>query len=228
MNSVHRLTHARGARSALALTALSALLVAPTPATAAKAPAAKPTIALATPRSFAAAVAAIEKATGSKEMDLELKGNPLPAGEGRAFRMDGKVATRLVDGSHAPFLKAGLYLFRLERSFGMGGGLDTVALVKTTDRDALIRRVGTSDMHGKLSSDQIVEWLAALEKDEPFSLNEIGVDFVAGHFDVAPKDPAAVARRCAEISPELTKGSGSAIDLLTEEIRSNRTLYLIW
>ncbi|HSM93548.1 MAG TPA: DUF4253 domain-containing protein [Anaeromyxobacteraceae bacterium] len=208
---------------ALVLTALSALL-ASLPAAAATP---KP-ISLAAPKSFAAAVAAIEKATGSKAMDLELKGNPLPADEGRAFHVDGKTATRLVDGSHGAFLKAGLYLFRLERSFGMGGGLDTVALVKTTDRDALIRRVGTADPRGKVGTDAIIEWLAALEKDAPFSLNEIGVDFVAGRFAAAPKDPAAVARRCAEFAPELVKGSGSGLDLLTEEIKVNRTLYLIW
>jgi hypothetical protein len=226
MHAIKHTSRVTAARSALALTALSALLS--VHAAAAKAPPAKPPISLAAPKSFAAAVAAIEKATGSKGADLELKGNPLPAEEGRAFKIEGKVATRLVDGSHAAFMKAGLYLFRLERSFGMGGGLDTVALVKTTDRDALLRRVGTTDMHGKLSTDQIVEWLGALQKDEPFSLNEIGVDFVAGHFATVPKDPAAVARRCAEIAPELTKGSGSAIELLTEEIKVNRTLYLIW
>jgi hypothetical protein len=226
MHTFKHASCATAARSALGLAALSALLSGHLAA--AKAPPAKPPISLAAPKSFAAAVAAVEKATGSKGADLELKGNPLPADEGRAFKIDGKVATRLVDGSHDAFLKAGLYLFRLERSFGMGGGLDTVALVKTTDRDALLRRVGTAAPQGTPSTDQIVAWLAALQQEEPFSLNEIGVDFVAGHFVTAPKDPAAVARRCAEMAPELIKGSGSGIDLLTEEIKVNRTLYLIW
>ena len=109
----------------------------------------------------------------------------------------------------------------------MGGGLDLVALVKTTDRSELIRRVGTADPHGVVDSDQLAEWLAALDQDEPFVLNEIGTDYVAGRFAKTPKDPAAVAARCAALAPELTKGSGSAIDLLTEEIKVNRTLYLI-
>lgn len=214
-------------RIAVAMATLATLAGAP-PAQA-KAPAkGSAPIVLPTPKSLAAAVAAIEKATGSKAADLELKGNPLPAEEGRSFRVEGHVATRLIAGSHAPFLKAGLYLFRMERSFGMGGGLDVVAVVKTTDRADLLRRVGTTDPHGVLTTDKIVEFLDALAKDEPFALNEIGVDYVAGTFAATPKDPAATARRCAEIAPELVKGSGSAIDLLTEEIRSNRTLYLIW
>lgn len=215
----------------LPATALAAIvaLVAP-PASAATKATSKATapIVLAAPKSYAAAIQSIEKATGSKAADLELKGNPLPAEEGRSFRVEGRLATRLLAGSHGPFLKAGFYLFRLERSFGMGGGLDVVGLVKSTDRDALIRKVGTADPRGALSTEHLIAWLDALDKDEPFTLDEIGVDYVAGRFASVPVDPAAVARRCAQISPELVKGSGSAIDLLSEEIRSNRTLYLIW
>jgi hypothetical protein len=148
--------------------------------------------------------------------------------EARSFRIEGHVATRLIEGSHVPFRKAGLYLFRHERNFGLGGGLDLVGLVKTSDRDALIRRVGTADPGKKATTDQIIAFLGALEKDEPFALEEIGEDFVAGRFTSAPKDPIGIARRCAEIAPELVKGSGRAIDYLAEEIKANRTLYLIW
>jgi len=213
-------------RLALAFAALTALAAAPVAR--AKAPAVFGPIVLAAPKDFASAIRAIEKATGSKAMDLELKGNPLPAGEGRAFNVEGRVATRLLEGSHEPFLKAGLYLFRLERSFGMGGGLDVVALVKTTSWDGLIRRVGTSDPHGTLGPDQIVEWLTALAAREPFTLDEIGTDYLAGHFKATPKDPAAVARHCAEFAPELVKGGTRGLEYLTEEIKADRTLYLIW
>jgi hypothetical protein len=217
--------HARNV--VLAAAAIGALL-APSPAPAKGAQKAGAPIVLGTPKSFAAAVAAIEKATGAKDADLELRGKPLLADEGRSFRIEGHVATRLIEGSHAPFLKAGLYLFRHERNFGMGGGLDIVGLIKTTDRDALIRRVGTSDPAKKATTDQIIAFLGALEKDAPFALEEIGEDFVAGHFTAVPKDPIGIARRCAEFAPELIKGSGRAIDYLAEEIKANRTLYLIW
>lgn len=224
----HGSTSRPGAGARLAVLALASLaaLLAP-PAARGKEPKGA-SVVLAPPKSFAAAVQAIEKATGTKASDLELKGNPLPADEGRAFRIEGHLATRLIEGSHAPFLKAGLYLFRHERSFGMGGGLDIVGLVKTTDRAALIRRVGTSDPTKQRTTEQIVAWLEALDRELPFALDEIGDDFVAGRFAAVPKDPAAVARRCAEFAPELVKGSGSAVDLLTREIKDNRTLYLIW
>ena len=220
-------TAARHARNLVLAAAAIGALLAPSPAPAKGTQKAAP-IVLGAPKSFAAAVAAIEKATGAKGADLELRGKPLLADEGRSFRIEGHVATRLIEGSHAPFLKAGLYLFRHERNFGMGGGLDVVGLVKSTDRDALIRRVGTADPAKKATTDQIIAFLGALEKDAPFALEEIGEDFVAGHFAAVPKDPAAIALRCAEFAPELVKGSGRAIDYLAEEIKANRTLYLIW
>jgi len=215
-------------RCAIAIAAVAALAQAPAARAAVKAAKPKAPIALAAPKSFDAAVAAVEKATGAKAADLELNGKILLATEGRSFSVDGAVGTRLLEGSHEPFLKAGFYLFRHERSFGLGGSRDTIGLVASADREALIRRVGTADPGKKVTTDQIVAWLAALEKDEPFALTEVGHDFVAGIFKAVPKDPAAVARRCAELAPELTKGSGSAIDLLAEEIKVNRTLYLIW
>jgi hypothetical protein len=215
-------------RCAIALAAVAALLQAPAAGAAVKAVRVKPPIALAAPKSLEAAVAAIEKATGTRSAPLQLGGTAIPTAEGRTFPMEGKVATRLLEGSHATFLKAGLYLFRYERSFGMGGDRDHIALLATTDPDAVVRKIGTRDETTKRTTDQIVEWLGALQKEEPFYLTEAGEDYVAGTFKVVPKDPAAVARRCATFAPELVKGSGSAIDLLTEEIRANRTLYLIW
>jgi hypothetical protein len=228
MNTTACRNPAQLARRVLASAAAIGALLAPSPSPAREAPKAGAPIVLPAPKSFAAAVAAIEKATGAKGADLELQGKPLLADEGRSFRIEGHVATRLIEGSHPTFLKAGLYLFRHERNFGMGGGLDVVGLIKTTDRDGLIRKVGTSDPGKKATTDQIIAFLAGLEKDAPFALEEIGEDFVAGHFTAVPKDPAAVAKRCAEFAPELIKGSGRAIDYLAEEIKANRTLYLIW
>jgi hypothetical protein len=210
---------------ALAATLLGAASAAAAPrATMAKSP-----IVIPAPKGFDAAVAAVEKATGAKAAPLDFDGRKVPPTEGRAFDMDGKLATRLITGSHAEFRKAGLYLFRHERSFGMGEANDRVVLLANGDRDAVIKLVGTRDPGKKLTTDSIVQWLGALDKEEPFDLDEIGDDFVAGHFKAVPKDPAGVARRIVAFSPELAKGGkGDALDLLVNEIKANRTLYLIW
>jgi hypothetical protein len=182
-------------------------------------------IALAAPADLSAAVGAIEKATGAKAGKLPFGD---AATEGRSFEVEPALAERLLAGSHETFKRAGLYLFRYERSFGVGGEKDKLAVLPTADHRVVIRKVGTAQAHHGLTSEKVIAWLDALAKDEPFDLWEVGSDYVAGRFDRAPKDPAAIARRCADFAPDLVAGRASTLDLLAHEIGANRTLYLIW
>jgi uncharacterized protein DUF4253 len=185
-------------------------------------------IALAAPKDFGAAVVAIEGATGAKGAPLEAGAGKVPLAEGREFSVDSKVVQRLLAGSHATFRKAGFYLFRVERSFGMEGDKDRLALLATPDRSAVVRRIGTAGPHTGITTEKIVAWLDELARSEPFDLTEVGADYLAGTFERPPKDAAAIARSSAEIAPDLVAGRASTLALLTEEIRVNRTLYLIW
>ncbi len=189
------------------------------------APAAAP-IALAAPKDFATAVQAIEAATGVKGEKLRFGNVPLE--DGRSFAVEPRTAERLLAGSHAAFRKAGLYLFRYERSYGMPGEKDHIGLLKTPDRSVVIRRVGTAGPKAQPTSEKVVAWLDALAKDDPFDLWEIGTDYIAGRFERAPKDPMAMAKRCAAFAPDLVAGRASTLELLAHEIASSRTLYLIW
>jgi hypothetical protein len=223
------MSQSRSPLRTLATAAALALLVPGAPRAADPAPAAtqRPApIALAAPADFAAASAAVEQATGAKGEKLPF--GEVPLAEGRSFAVEPAVAERLLQGSHVSFKKAGVYLFRYERSYGMAGEKDKLGLLKTADYRAVVRRVLTGGAHHGLTSEKVVAWLDGLAKDEPFDLFEVGPDYVAGRFDQTPKDPAAVARRCAEFAPDLVAGRASTLDLLAAEIKTNRTLYLIW
>jgi hypothetical protein len=207
------------------LVVAAALALAAPPVRGAEGAAPKP-IALAAPKDLAAAAAAVEAVTGVK--GEKLRAGAVPLADGRSFALEPATAARLLAGSHASFRKAGVYLFRYERGFGMPGEKDHVAVLATPDRSAVVRRIGTAGPGARPSSEEIVAWLEALEKDEPFELYEVGTDYLAGRFAREPKDPDALARRCAEIAPELVAGRASNLELLAREIRANRTLYLIW
>lgn len=190
-------------------------------------PAADP-IVLAVPKGLEAAVAAIEKATGAKGEPIAAVAGRVPLSQGRAFAVDSATAARLITGSHGPFRKAGLFLFRLERSFGLPGEKDRVAVLVAKDWQAAVRRIGTCGPSRGVKNDQVVAWLREFEKQEPFDLWEIGVDLVAGRFRREPRDPVALARRAAKVSPDLVVGHGDPIEGLSDLMGKNRTLYLIW
>lgn len=224
-------------RSALALvacasTACASSAPAVTPATPVT-PAANPgvradAIALPSPADFRAAVDAVARATGVEGEPLEAGGEKPSLAEGRSFEVDARTAERLLAGSHATFRKAGVYLFRYQRSYGLAGEKDHLGLLATSDPEVVIRQMGTAGARRGVGGEQIIDWLRGMAKDEPFELTEIGVDYLAGRFDRTPRDPAAVARRSAEIAPDLVGYSANNLALLAEEIRANRTLYLIW
>jgi hypothetical protein len=217
--------------SAIALVACAS---SPAPATPAAGPAnagavrRADAIALPAPGDFGAAVDAVERATGVKGEQIHAGGPEIPRAKGRSFAVDARTAERLLAGSHATFRKAGFYLFRYQRSYGLAGEKDLIGVLPTSDPEVVIRQIGTAGSRRGVTPEQIIEWLRALAKDEPFELSEIGADYLAGRFDRAPKDPAAIARRSAAIAPDLVGYRANNLGLLAEEIRVNRTLYLIW
>jgi hypothetical protein len=211
----------------LLLAALWAAIVAPAAAHAAEERAnggapSRASIVLAAPQDFDAGVKAVAAATGAKPQKLGVPGVPLR--EGCAFAVEPRVAERLLSGTHRTFRKAGLYLFRYERSYGLEGEKDLIVLMRTADWRAVVRRIGTADA----DNEKVAAWLEALAKEEPFELWEIGADYLLGQFERTPKNPAAIARKSAELAPELVAGGPGRIDLLAREIAENRTLYLIW
>lgn len=209
------------------LVAAVALVAAAAPRAADPAPPAKPPrapIVLQAPKDLRDAVRSVALATDAETEKLE----GVPVEEGRSFSMSAAAAERLLEGSHVAFREAGYYLFRYERSYGVAGEKDRVGLIHTADRAAVVRKMRTASARHGLTTDALARWLDALAKDEPFDLWEIGADYVAGRFQRTPRDPLAVAKRCAEIAPDLVAGRATTLQLLANEIRDNRTLLLIW
>jgi len=136
------------------------------------------------------------------------------------------VAERLLAGSHRSFRAAGLFLFRLERGFGIAP--DQLALLATGDPEAVVRRVGTAGPRHGVSNEKLLAWLRALAKDHPLDLADVAPDYLAGRFERLPPDPRAVARRASEIAPDLLAGASNTVESLAEEIRTTGSFRLLW
>src|SRR5204862_414942 len=80
------------------------------------------------------------------------------------------------------FLEKGFYLFRSEQHFGIAGHRDRVALFPRSDRDEILRLMGTNGWNYDIGPDSVIAWLRTLERDHPFVLTGIGFDWVEGRF----------------------------------------------
>jgi Domain of unknown function (DUF4253) len=221
----------RGSLRPLAVAAVAAasLAVAPTArANAPRIPTRGEIIVLAPPKTFHDAVTDIERITGTRGGAIQTRAGRIPRAFGRSFRVDGKMAERLVYGSHANFRKAGFYLFRYERSFGLPGEKDCIGVLATGDADEVVRRMGTAGAKRKVTNRQIIDWLRETALEEPFELYEIGLDYLAGRFDRQPRDPVALARSAIRIAPDLVVGHTDPIAGLSDLFGKHRKLYLIW
>jgi len=71
-------------------------------------------------------------------------------------------------------------------------------------------------------------WLAALARDEPFSITGIGFDWIEGRFLSEPRDPGALARRFYAFCPDIVDRGTETVAALASELRRSRTLYCWW
>ena len=79
-----------------------------------------------------------------------------------------------------------------------------------------------------LMTTHIIRWLKQLEKEEPFELTGIGVDYLEGKFTSPVKNARRLARKMYEFCPDIVdQGTGSIAELAMELKRSNR-LFLWW
>jgi ankyrin repeat protein len=153
---------------------------------------------------------------------------PEPLGQikgGFSFTLAAEKAEEILSKYHADLLKKGYYLFRCVSNHGIG--LDSLALLSTADKYRVIEAMQTSGA-SDMSTDDIIHWLKALEKDQPFELTGIGSDCLEGKFITRVKNSRALAKMMYKFCPDIVdQGTGSVAQLAAELKKSNR-LYFWW
>lgn len=156
--------------------------------------------------------------------------SPMEAGDvkgGVSFDVPQDKVSKLLRNAHADFLAKGFYLFRYDQNFGIGGSPDKVGLLPTSDKYAVIAAMGTNGVNYNIGTDGVIAWLKDLEREQPFVLTGIGMDYVEGHFTRPVKDRKALARRMYEFCPDIVEQGVGTVGKLEDELR-NGTLYFWW
>ena len=180
------------------------------------------------PDSFPELLAALERLTGSAPVPFVGErdwGAPVPSA-GFAFRTrSDTVAEALADTLTRLVLSKGFHTFSY--ASGAGIGPSYVVAMPTPDWYASIELVATTG-NPSPSSKKIVRWFRTLEREQPFTITDIGRDHVGGRFLSALKDPGALARRFNDFCPDIVRQGTGSVRNLEIELRESQYLYCWW
>jgi hypothetical protein len=103
-----------------------------------------------------------------------------------------------------------------------------IAVVPTTDKYQVLFAMQTNGQNYDLMPDDVVAWLRALEKHQPFLLTCAGFDFVGGRFTTQIAKPAALAKRMYEFCPDIVDQGCGDTKALAAELRKSQTFFFWW
>jgi hypothetical protein len=140
---------------------------------------------------------------------------------GFMFRLTEKLLWEAFDQFFDGFRAKGAYVFECQRSRYLG-------LLPTWDPWEVIASMGTHADNFDLDTEQIISWLTALNRDQPFTLCGAGYDFVAGRFVTKIESSRTVARRIFEFCPDAVTELTGSLPALALSIKRRREFLLWW
>jgi hypothetical protein len=133
----------------------------------------------------------------------------------------------LLQSLREKFEKRG-YLFFLAK-LGVPTPPATVAVIRGSDQYDILRCIGTEDVNGDRTNEDIIAVLREWEERHPFRINGAGRDWVEGRFRKNPADMLAFAQEVIRLAPD-SYGQADYEDLeaFAADMRRARSFYLWW
>jgi hypothetical protein len=128
-----------------------------------------------------------------------------------------------LEKTHTEFLERGIYVFSPDSTFD-----NRFAVLPTTDKYQVLLAMQTNGQNYDLVPEDVVAWLRALEKDQPFVLTSAGFDFAGGRFITRLSKPAALAKRIYEFCPDIVEQGCGDTKALAAELTKSRSFFLWW
>lgn len=125
-------------------------------------------------------------------------------------------------------LPPGHIAFRAEQNFGIGGKLDTLAVVPARDPWTILRFQETNGANYNLTTEQIITQLQKWDKELGLTLIGAGMDWAEFHMQRLPADQAAFAQELYKFCPDVVDQGVGDVAALQKELADKRLLYLWW
>jgi len=180
------------------------------------------------PDSFPQLLAALQRLTGSAPVAFVGErdwASPIPSA-GFAFQTRSDTLAEALADTLTRLVRAkGFHTFAYRGSAVIGASY--VVAMPSPDWYASIELVATSGGPSP-DSKEIVSWLRALEREQPFIITGIGRDYIAGRFLTALTDPRELARRFNSFCPDIVRQGTRSERNLEIELRESLYLYCWW
>jgi len=122
--------------------------------------------------------------------------------------------------------KAGCHLV-LDEPWEPGGDASLV-LFPTVDKFAVVAAVGTEGANFSIRTEDVIEWLQKLDKQNPFHLVFCRHDFVGGEFRGAVKGVKKLAEEMAEFCPSCLDSGAESPEELAAMLKQQKSFFLWW
>lgn len=143
------------------------------------------------------------------------------------FDVDDARGQPLVDQHQPGLIKQGWFLFRFAHDARRRQ--DIVGLLPTAEKYVVLAYLQTDGLNYNITTERIIDWLQRLEKDDPFVVTEVGLDYVGGKFVKRIARPDELAQRMFAFCPDIVdQGVGTVANLAKELAKPSPPLYLWW
>lgn len=124
--------------------------------------------------------------------------------------------------------KKGYSIFLLENNFGYDNKPDNVAVLKTTDKYAVLKQIETDGINYEITNDSLISIIKQFDKQ--YSLELIGASGDWCEFVVhnEPANWTAFAQQVYKFCPDVVDQGTGTVEELAKEMEQTKRLYFWW
>ena len=135
-------------------------------------------------------------------------------------------AEKVIDGLSRSLRSQGYLIFRSEQNFGSVP--DVVTVVRGNNSYDIVKLQRTEAQNYHLTTDKIIAWLKARQKQSSFVITGAGADWLEARFVKPPKNMRAFAQKVAAFAPDVVSRSGGTVEKIVVQMKKLNGFYLWW
>jgi hypothetical protein len=157
----------------------------------------------------------------------ETEVNPIHL-NGVIFREPYATSIQFVENLYHTFHSKGYSIFVLEVNFNLKNQPDEIAVLKTSDKFAILKQLQTDGANYNINNDSLLRMIKKF--DNKYSLDLIGAagDWCEFTITKEPADWLAFAREVYKVCPDVVDQGTNTVEALADEMKKTKRLYFWW